>query len=93
MVWMEHPRDPAVQYGFPEHARRAMIPRLTFDSDGLARIEVLPTLINDLAQPRVLKANDPEFESHFEYVKWASDTLENDLRVDGDVYVVGKARD
>jgi hypothetical protein len=93
VVWMEHPHDPAVQYGFPEHAKRAMIPRLTFDSDGLAKIEVLPTLINDLAQPRVLKAGDPEFESHFEYVKWASDTLENDLRVDGDVYVVGKARD
>jgi hypothetical protein len=70
-----------------------MIPRLTFDAGGLAKIEVLPTLINDLAQPRVLAAGDPEFEPHFEYVKWASDTLENDLRVDGDVYVVGKARD
>ena len=54
---------------------------------------MLTTLINDLAQPRVLKASDPGFESHFEYVKWASDTLENDLRVDGDVYVVGKSRD
>jgi len=93
VVWMEHPHDPKVLYGFPEHAKRAMIPRLTFDASGLAKIEVLPTLINDQAQPRVLRAGDPEFESHFEYVKWASDTLENDLRVDGDVYVVGKARD
>ena len=44
VVWMEHPHDPKVLYGFPEHAKRAMIPRLTFDSDGLAKIEVLPTL-------------------------------------------------
>ena len=92
IFWSEHNRDPKVLYGFPEQSKKSLIPRLSFDPNGLARVEVLPTLINDLAQPRVLKPGTPEFEENFRYLQWTSDNLENDLRVEGDVFVVGKAR-
>jgi Bacterial capsule synthesis protein PGA_cap len=86
--WVEHNQNPDVLYGFPAQSRHALLPRLTFGTAGLENIEVLPMHINDLAQPRVLRADEPEFEANLAYLEWASDQLEHKLRVDGDRFVI-----
>jgi poly-gamma-glutamate synthesis protein (capsule biosynthesis protein) len=88
VTWVEHNQDPEVLYAFPAHARHGLLPRLSFTSSGLAKVEVIPTWINDLAQPRALTADEPEFAANLAYLEWASDQLEHNVRVEGDVFVV-----
>lgn len=88
VVWVEHNQDPDVLYSFPAHARHGLLPRLRFTSHGLERVEVIPIFINDLAQPRALHAGEEEFAANLRYLRWASDQLEHNLRVEGDRFVV-----
>jgi poly-gamma-glutamate synthesis protein (capsule biosynthesis protein) len=88
VAWVEHNQNPDVLYGFPAQSRHALMPRLTFGPAGLERTEVLPMHINDLAQPRVLRADEPEFEANLAYLEWTSDQLEHEVRVDGDRFVI-----
>lgn len=91
VMWVDHNTDPERLYGFPDDSRHALLPKLTFTPGGLSKVEAIPIHINDLAQPRILTADDPMFAESLRYLEWASDQLEHSVRAQGDLFVVDAA--
>lgn len=72
LYWYDPPGEDSL-YMFPNHCRKAVLPRLTFGKGGLERASLLPVLINDLAQPEPLSGDDERFTDVLEYLEWVSD--------------------
>jgi Bacterial capsule synthesis protein PGA_cap len=87
MYWYDwHGED--TLYGFPEHCRIALLPRLTFGKSGLLRASAVPIYMNNLAQPEPLTPDHPQFERLLNHMEWVSDQFEHQIDVDGDEFVV-----
>jgi hypothetical protein len=52
------------------------------------RVAFLQTYINKLAQPELLRVQDPRFSQVVEYVEWVLDQVPHTFRVEGNEVVV-----
>jgi poly-gamma-glutamate synthesis protein (capsule biosynthesis protein) len=77
-------------YNFPEDSRKTIMVRAQVSAAGLKRISVLPCYINDQAQPRLLRPDEPQFEEVADYLKTVSQqaNLNLHLRRSEDAWLV-----
>lgn len=87
VFWYE-PYDPESLYTFPEYCRMAVLPKLSFSTQGVARVAMVPVFINGLAQPEPLTRSDERFSRIFDYLEWVSDQFPHQLEIEGDEIVV-----
>jgi poly-gamma-glutamate synthesis protein (capsule biosynthesis protein) len=87
LYWYEWHRDDTL-YGFPEHCRMALLPKLTFGTSGLVRAAVVPVYINNLAQPEPVAPGTPRFQQILDHLEWVSDQFPHRFEVsDGEIVV------
>jgi len=55
-------------YNFPEDSRKTIVVRIAVSESGIGQVSVLPAYINRQAQPRLLKAHEPEFSEVADYL-------------------------
>ena len=60
LFWYE--RTPGARYGFPDHCRQIVLPKLTITTEGISRVGMIPAYINDQAQPAAVRPGDPRFD-------------------------------
>jgi poly-gamma-glutamate capsule biosynthesis protein CapA/YwtB (metallophosphatase superfamily) len=70
LFWYE--RDPSSNYGFPDHCREAVLPKLTFSTAGLETVSMHPVYINRQAQPVPVRTGDEGFEKVLTKLNWVS---------------------
>ncbi len=79
--------DPGEVYHWHRHWSEGFIAEVTFDKDGISQASIVPTLMNEKAQPRILAPDSDEFKKFMTYASWVSDSVEGglvDLRQEGD---------
>lgn len=91
LFWYDWHADDTL-YGFPEHCRMALLPKLTFGTGGLLRAAVVPVYINTLAQPEVVAPGTLRFQQILDHLEWVSDQFPHQFEVDGDEIVVHEAK-
>ncbi len=87
LYWYDWHSDDT-RYGFPEHCRMALVPRMTFTKAGLTRLALTPIYMNNDAQPEVVAPDDPRFVTIHDHMRWASDQFDHRLDIEGGEYVV-----
>lgn len=77
-------------YAVPAENRMSMIARVDLAGNEIRRVFFVPVMINQRAQPRILKRTDPEFDVVLDYVKeiTGSQGIRTRFAVEGDEVVV-----
>ena len=86
LFWYE--RDPDSNYGFPDHCREAVLPKLTFSTAGLESVALSPIYINKQAQPVPVKSGEEDFEKVLTKLNWVSKEFGTEFVVRDDEIVV-----
>jgi poly-gamma-glutamate capsule biosynthesis protein CapA/YwtB (metallophosphatase superfamily) len=60
-------------YNFPADSSKTIVVKCVLRSGKLQRISILPTWVNRVAQPQILKADDPRFHQVVSYLQEISD--------------------
>jgi poly-gamma-glutamate capsule biosynthesis protein CapA/YwtB (metallophosphatase superfamily) len=68
-------------YNFPEDSRKTIMVRAQVSASGLEQISVLPCYINDQAQPRLLRPQEPQFDEVADYLTAISQQAQLNLRL------------
>jgi poly-gamma-glutamate synthesis protein (capsule biosynthesis protein) len=82
LFWYE--RTPGARYGFPDHCRQIVLPKLTITTEGISRVGMIPAYINDQAQPAAVRPGDPLFDEVLNRLEWVSAESEHRFEVVGD---------
>jgi poly-gamma-glutamate synthesis protein (capsule biosynthesis protein) len=82
--------DPGRAFVPPRDTQLSLIAKLRLSADGVAAVRALPVLINDAAEPAVLRAGDPDFGRVVAYLAdiTASQGLKTEFVVDGDEVLI-----
>ena len=86
LFWYE--RDPTSNYGFPDHCRELVLPKLTITKSGITRVALSPAMINKQAQPIPVAPGEPDFDKVLQKLQWVSDSYETGFSVEGDEILV-----
>lgn len=81
-------------YNFPPDSRMTMVAKIKFGRDGM-EAGYLPAWVNDRAQPRLLRAGEPELEAVIGYVEKVTEMagLKTHFVIDGDEVRLDLSRD
>lgn len=83
--------DPGHAFHWHRHWSEGLIAYVEFDRKGIVRATLLPTLMNDKAQPQVVTPKSAHFEEFRRFASWVSDSIQGglkDVRVAGDRFVL-----
>ncbi|WP_214110845.1 CapA family protein [Acrocarpospora catenulata] len=86
--WWDPYWDKGSLYAFPKDCKHALLPKMTFTRDGVARVALIPVYINRLAQPEPLAHGTALFDEALEYLEWTSEPFPHEFVVEGDEIVV-----
>lgn len=93
MYWYDGHSEDSL-YAFPDHCRMALLPKLTFGSSGVLRVAAVPVYINGLAQPEVVRPDEPRFGQILDHMRWVSDQFTCDIEaVDGELVLYDRSRE
>lgn len=79
--------DPGHVYHSHRHWYEGLIAYVELDKKGIVRATILPTVMNEKAQPQVVDPKSKQFEEFRRFTSWVSDSIEGglkDVRVSGD---------
>src|SRR5258706_1850294 len=65
--------DPRVSYNFPTDSQKTIAVKCVVSEGKLKRLSILPIFINKQSQPRMVSAQDPEFEQVVQYLEKISE--------------------
>ena len=83
--------DPGFVFEYKRHFNESGIAFIDADRRGIARVTVLPTLMNETGQPEVVRPDQPQFEKSLTYLNWAGKFIAGgvtQIRAAGDRYQV-----
>ncbi len=80
------PDYPHLSYG--ADAKRSLIAKAVFASDGVRRVSFLPVLIDKRLRPEVLHSGDSRFEDAVRFMDWVSEDFDHRFTVEGDEVIV-----
>jgi poly-gamma-glutamate synthesis protein (capsule biosynthesis protein) len=86
LFWYE--RKAGSLYGFPDHCREMVLPKLTITTGGLQRVSMIPGFINDQAQPVPVRPGTELFERVLDRLEWVSAESPHRFEVTGDEIAV-----
>jgi len=69
-VYSQEP-DPGFFFAYKRHFDESGIAFIDVDRQGLVRVCYLPTLMNDIGQPEVVRPGHAQFEKSLTYLNWA----------------------
>lgn len=85
------PAYPHLPYG--EDAKRSLIAKAVLSPEGVEQVSFLPVLIDPGLRPEVLRRGDARFDDAVNYMRWASEGFDCELRIDGDEVLVRQKGD
>ena len=83
--------DPGFVFDYRRHFKEGGIVFLDVDRKGVARVNYMPTLMNDDGQPDNVRPGQPQFEKQLEYLNWAGRFIKGGvtaMKAAGDRYEV-----
>lgn len=78
-VYTQEP-DPDHVYHWHRHFSEGSIAYVELDRNGISRAGILPTLMNEKAQPQVVTPRSARFEDFKRFASWVSDSIEGGLK-------------
>lgn len=76
------PEYPRLPYG--EDAKRSLIAKAVFTSEGIQNVSFLPVLIDKQLRPEPLRHDDPRFADSVKYMEWVSEGFPHIFTIKGD---------
>ena len=83
--------DPGFYFDFHRHYHEGGIVFIEADEEGLQRVCYLPTYMNEMGEPEVVRPDEPQFEKSLTYLNWAGKFIRGGLtqmKATGDRYEV-----
>jgi poly-gamma-glutamate synthesis protein (capsule biosynthesis protein) len=63
--------DPGFVFNYKRHFNEGGIAFIDVDRLGLARVEFLPTVMDEAGQPNLVRSDQPQFAKSLDYLNWA----------------------
>ena len=82
---------PGFVFEYQRHYNEGGIAFVEVDRDGIARVAYLPTVMNEVGQPVVVRPGEPQFEKSLTYLNWAGKFIAGgvtQIKAAGDCYEV-----